>query len=175
MKISSSGLFYSWVALLTVIADQITKDLVVKNIPYMGSIDIFFFFFLTHVYNTGAAFSFLADQPGWQGYLFLGIAAVVSVVIISVLAKMPAKSAVMAVSLNLVLGGAVGNAIDRVFLSHVVDFISVHVDGVFNYPAFNVADSAICVGAFLLVVISIFGKDPDIEVDKSDEKNDISC
>ena len=166
MKISSSGLFYSWVALLTVIADQITKDLVVKNIPYMGNIDIFSWFSLTHVYNTGA---------GWQGYLFLGIAAVVSVVIISVLAKMPAKSAVMAVSLNLVLGGAVGNAIDRVFLSHVVDFISVHVDGVFNYPAFNVADSAICVGAFLLVVISIFGKDPDIEVDKSDEKNDISC
>jgi len=77
------------------------------------------------------------------------------------------QSKATAVSLNLVLGGAIGNAIDRVFHSHVVDFISVYVKDVFNYPAFNIADSAICVGAFLLVVISIFAKDPKIEVDKS--------
>ena len=167
MKLSSSGLFYSWVALLTIIVDQISKDIVVRNIPSHGNIEIFSWFSLTHVYNTGAAFSFLASQSGWQSYLFLAIAAVVSIGIIAYLAKIPMQSKATAVSLNLVLGGAIGNAIDRVFHSHVVDFISVYVKDVFNYPAFNIADSAICVGAFLLVVISIFAKDPKIEVDKS--------
>lgn len=160
MKIANSGVFYSWVALLTIIIDQISKDVVVNNIPYQGLVNIFSWFAFTHVYNTGAAFSFLADQPGWQSYMFLAIAGIVSVVIFSYLRKISYKARYTAISLNLILGGAIGNAIDRIFHDHVIDFILVYVKDVFTYPAFNIADSAICVGVFILIIISIFSPDP---------------
>ncbi len=156
MKIFQTGLFYWWVAVIAVVLDQITKWLIVENIPYQGTVNIFSWFSLVYVHNTGAAFSFLAGAGGWQTYLFLAIA-VVAVVIIGVCLYRSKRSQILyGVSLSFIAGGAVGNVIDRVCYDHVIDFILVYVKGLFTYPAFNIADSFICVGVFLLIVEAIF-------------------
>jgi len=106
----------------------------------------------TLAYNTGAAFSFLADSGGWQRWLFTLIAVVVSVVLVVWLKRLGRGDTWLAIALALVLGGAVGNLFDRVVLGHVVDFILVHWQDRWRFPAFNLADSAITVGAIMLAL-----------------------
>ena len=129
--------------------DQLTKSWITSGFQLGDSITITSFFNLVLAYNTGAAFSFLADAGGWQRVFFIAIAVIASIVIVYLLLK-PQNDTLMNAALALILGGAIGNVIDRVLLGHVVDFIQVHAAG-YYFPAFNVADSAITVGAALLI------------------------
>jgi signal peptidase II len=100
-------------------------------------------------HNSGAAFSFLANQGGWQRWFFAGIALVVSVALVIWLKKLPRSNRWLAIALALILGGAIGNVYDRIVLGHVVDFLDVYW-GRAHFPAFNIADSAITVGAIMM-------------------------
>jgi signal peptidase II len=139
---------------LVIVLDQITKVAVLRTFtPGEGS-QLTSFFNLVLVYNRGAAFSFLADAGGWQKWFFLALALGISAWIIGMLKK-HADDLLQALALSLVLGGALGNVIDRVLYGAVVDFLDFHVAG-WHWPAFNVADSAITVGAVLLVWEQLF-------------------
>ena len=141
---------HKWLALSAaiVVADQLTKYAAVKYLAGK-TIEVTPFFNLVLAYNTGAAFSFLADAAGWQRGLFIGIALIASAWIIYLLRKYP-QQRLFALALSLVLAGAVGNVIDRILVGAVVDFLDFHAFGR-HWPAFNVADSAITCGAALLV------------------------
>lgn len=147
-----------WLAIsgLVIVLDQLTKWWVSSTLDYQQAIPVLPFFSLVRVHNTGAAFSFLADAAGWQRWFFIGIGIVASVIITRLLQR-HAHEPRMALALALVLGGALGNVIDRAILSHVVDFLYFHYRG-FAWPAFNVADSAITVGAAILIWDSLRGK-----------------
>lgn len=129
--------------------DQLTKWLIQQVLVFGQSIPVLPFFNLVLVYNPGAAFSFLSSAPGWQRPLFIGIALAASAVIIYLLRK-HAHDRLFCFALSLILGGAVGNLIDRLWLGAVVDFLDVHGFG-YHWPAFNLADSAISLGAGLLI------------------------
>ena len=144
------------VALAVIVADHLTKWWVSSTLDYHAFIPVLPFFSLVLVHNTGAAFSFLADAGGWQRWFFVAVG-VVATVVITRLLKRHAHEPRMAFALALVLGGALGNVIDRVVLGHVVDFLYFHYKS-FAWPAFNVADSAITVGAALLIWDSLRGK-----------------
>ena len=145
-----------FVALLIIVFDQLTKWMIVKWVPLYDKIPINGFINITHQRNTGAAFSFLADASGWQRYFFVVLATAVSVYIIYWLWNIRREGQiVLAAGLALVLGGALGNAIDRLRLGSVVDFIQVIIAG-WPFPSFNVADSAITVGAGLLIIDALF-------------------
>ncbi len=147
---SRSGLSWLWLAGVMILLDQITKLAVIGRLSaYVDVIPLTSFFNLVHVHNTGAAFSLFADQPGWQRYFFLGIAVIASLVILHLLRKTAGRP-LYAIALVLILGGAIGNVIDRVLYGHVIDFLDFHLGG-WHWPAFNVADSAITVGAVMLV------------------------
>lgn len=140
-----------WYAIagLVIVLDQLSKWLVLGHIGYGEVIYVAPFWNWVLAFNPGAAFSFLADQPGWQRWLFTLLAVGVSGWIAVELKKHPGKT-LFALALTLVMGGALGNVIDRVRFGAVVDFIQWHVAG-YYWPAFNVADSAICIGAVLLL------------------------
>lgn len=144
------------VALVVIVADHLTKFWVSSTLDYQQAIPVLPFFSLVLVHNTGAAFSFLADAGGWQRWFFVAVGIVATVVIVRLL-KRHAGDPRLALALALVLGGALGNVIDRVALGHVVDFLYFHYQS-FAWPAFNVADSAITVGAALLIWDSLHGK-----------------
>ena len=137
-------------ALAIALADQAVKALVQAGLVPGQRISVLPFFDLVLVFNKGAAFSFLANAPGWQTPAFLAVAGVAAIVISVMLVREPGKR-VLAGGLALILGGALGNAWDRAFLGHVVDFILLHAGG-WHFPAFNVADSAITIGAGLVIV-----------------------
>ena len=147
-----------WLALsLAVVGlDQLTKHIVLGVLePYVPHVVIPGFFNWNLAFNTGAAFSFLADQQGWQRWLFTALAVVVSAVLIVWLKRTPRADWRTALPLALVIGGALGNLIDRVRFGHVTDFIQVYYrDWVF--PSFNIADSAISIGAVLLIWFGLF-------------------
>ena len=138
------------VALVVVLLDQVTKITMSKLLLYGQSETITTYFNLVMVYNKGAAFSFLSDQPGWQRYFFTGVSVIASVFILWMLKRNPDQR-LFCWALALILGGAIGNLIDRVAYGHVIDFLDFHVHG-WHWPAFNVADSAITVGAILFVL-----------------------
>jgi signal peptidase II len=142
----------SWyaLALLLVLLDQLTKYWVSVSFDYGEARAVTGFFNLVLTHNKGAAFSFLAAASGWQRGFFIGIA-VVAIAIIGVLLSRHAGDRLFCLSLSLILGGAIGNVIDRIALGYVVDFLDFYVAG-WHWPAFNLADSAITVGAVLLVV-----------------------
>jgi signal peptidase II len=144
-----------WLALSAVVlaADLATKAWVTRAFAPGDVVSVTPFFNLVLVYNTGAAFSFLAGAGGWQRWFFMAVSAVVSVVIVWLLSR-HYRERLMACALALVLGGALGNLYDRVTLGKVVDFVQLHAAG-YYWPAFNVADSAISVGVVLLVWDSI--------------------
>ena len=155
--------FPIWVSLsaLIVVFDQLTKWAIVKWVPLYDKIPLNSFINITHQQNTGAAFSFLADASGWQRWFFVTLAVSVSGVIAVWLWRIRSEGQViLAAGLALVLGGAIGNVIDRVLVGHVVDFIQVLIFG-WPFPSFNIADSAISVGAAFLIVDALFlsGKD----------------
>ena len=133
------------------ILDQITKFLVLANIPTHVTIEVIpGFFNLVQVHNTGAAFSFLADAGGWQRWLFTGLSAGASIFIVYLLHS-HAGQRLFCFALTCVLGGAVGNLIDRVVYGYVIDFLDFYAAG-WHFPAFNVADSAITLGAGCLIL-----------------------
>lgn len=145
-----TGLSWLWLAGLVLLLDQLTKAMVTDNlVAYRDVIPLTGFFNLVHVHNTGAAFSLFADQGGWQRAFFVVLASVAAGVILYLLRKTRGQPLFNA-ALALILGGAVGNLIDRVLYGHVIDFLDFYV-GTWHWPAFNVADSAITVGAALLI------------------------
>lgn len=119
-------------------------------------------FNLTLMHNTGAAFSFLSQAGGWQRWFFIGIASVVSIVIIVWMNGLPKNKYWLLTALALILGGAIGNVCDRIILGYVIDFIEVYYGDMF-WPAFNIADSAITIGAIMLIIDSLFLKEAEIE------------
>lgn len=140
------------IALLILVIDQGVKTLVDLNTPLGWSFMVTEFFNLVHVLNTGAAFSFLAAAGGWQRWFFLAIALAVSAWLFSILRK--PRDPREALSLSLILGGALGNALDRAARGHVIDYLDFHLWGS-HWPAFNLADIAITLGAVLMVFASL--------------------
>ena len=151
-----AGLWYG-LASLVVVLDQFSKWVVLNQIEFGQTIYVAPFWNWVLTYNPGAAFSFLADQPGWQRWFFTALALAVSGWIALELRKHPEQK-LLSLALALVMGGALGNVIDRVRFGAVVDFIQWHVVG-YYWPAFNVADSAITVGAILLVFSTLTATD----------------
>ncbi|EJL87786.1 lipoprotein signal peptidase [Herbaspirillum sp. CF444] len=138
------------ISLIVLLLDQLSKITILKLFHYGESRPITGFFNLVLVYNKGAAFSFLAAESGWQRHLFTAIGIAAAIYIIYLLRK-HAGQRMFCWALALILGGAIGNVIDRVVYGHVIDFLDVFV-GSWHWPAFNIADSAICVGAVLFVL-----------------------
>ncbi len=138
------------IAAVIVLLDQVSKITLSRLMTFGQSEPVTSFFNLVMVYNKGAAFSFLADQQGWQRYLFAGISLAASLLILWMLKRNPAQR-LFCWALALILGGAIGNLIDRLVYGHVIDFLDVHVLG-WHWPAFNVADSAITLGAILFIL-----------------------
>jgi signal peptidase II len=135
-----------------IVADQLTKAYIVGNFDLYEVLEVLPVLEITRLHNTGAAFSLLAGASGWQRWFFIGLGVVVSAGIIYWLRSLPRGSAPwLPAALTLVMGGALGNVIDRVAHGHVVDFLHFHWQGHY-FPAFNVADSAITVGAALLII-----------------------
>ncbi|MGZ8212808.1 MAG: signal peptidase II [Burkholderiales bacterium] len=137
------------ISLAVIVLDQLTKAVIAREFALHESVEITSFFNMVLVYNRGAAFSFLSDAGGWQRGLFIAIAIAASGWIAWLLRRHAAE-ALFCFALSLVLGGAIGNVIDRVRLGAVLDFLDFYAFG-YHWPAFNVADIAISCGAFLLV------------------------
>jgi len=140
-------------SLLALVLDQGSKLLVDNTMQLYQSIPLLPFFKLTYVHNTGAAFSFLSEAGGWQRWFFAGLALVISVIIAVWLSRLEKYETLLAVSLSLILGGAVGNLIDRLAYGYVIDFLDVYY-GTWHWPAFNIADSAITLGVALMLLES---------------------
>jgi signal peptidase II len=139
-----------------VVCDQAAKWLVLAKFAPGQVLPVTGFFNLVLVFNRGAAFSFLASAPGWQGPLFVAIALAAAAIISVLLIRGPGRS-LWCLSLALILGGALGNLVDRLRFGQVVDFLDFHAFG-WHWPAFNVADSAITVGAALLILEGLLGR-----------------
>ena len=142
-----------WLSLLVFLLDQASKLFFENSLSlYQQIVVIPDYFSWTLAYNKGAAFSFLASESGWQRWFFAAIAVVVSAVLVVWLKRLKAHETCLALALALVLGGAIGNLFDRVVYGHVIDFILVHWQNRWYFPAFNLADSAITLGAILLAL-----------------------
>ncbi|MDP2505230.1 signal peptidase II [Oceanobacter sp. 3_MG-2023] len=150
-SIKNSALIWSWLSLLVLVIDLATKQMAEAWLHYGNPVYLLPVLDFTLLYNKGAAFSLLADQPGWQRWFFTIISAAVSVMLMVWMRRLPRSQPWLAVSLALILGGAVGNLVDRVLFGHVIDFISVHWDNAY-FPAFNIADSAITAGAIMMAI-----------------------
>ena len=146
------------VSAVLVIADQWTKLAISSNLRYGESVAITSFFNLVLVYNKGAAFSFLSDAGGWQRVFFIGLTSTAIIVLVWLIAKHESEK-LFRWGLTLILGGAIGNLIDRVAYGHVIDFLDFHLAG-WHFWAFNVADSAITVGAAVLILDSFRPRPP---------------
>ncbi|MDH5484995.1 MAG: signal peptidase II [Gammaproteobacteria bacterium] len=142
-----------WISLLVVILDQATKLIAETYLNFQVPVSVMPMFNFTLVYNQGAAFSFLSDAGGWQRWFFIGLSSVISIVLIVWLNKLKQHQKLLTVSIALILGGAIGNLIDRSIYGHVIDFIDVYYQQ-HHWPAFNIADSAISIGAVLLIIDS---------------------
>ncbi len=148
------SLVYLWVTLAVIGADQAVKAVVVHSLALYETVVTLPVLQFTHLHNPGAAFSFLADAHGWQRWLFTVLALIVSAALVLWLRRIDRGAPVLACAVALILGGALGNAIDRLRLGYVIDFVQAHW-GVHYFAAFNVADSAISIGAVLLVLDSL--------------------
>ena len=161
MPIRPNALNWLLLSAVILIADQITKWVVLAHFQLHESTPVIEGLLnWTLAFNEGAAFSFLSDAGGWQRWFFTALAIVVSAVLIVWLKRTLRSDWRTALPLSLVVGGAIGNVIDRIRLGHVVDFIDVHY-GTWSWPAFNIADSAISVGAVMLIVFGVFASKPD--------------
>ncbi len=145
-----------WLSLLVIVLDQLSKYFVSNWLQLYESVAVLPFFNFTLLHNPGAAFSFLADAGGWQRWFFTAIALIVSVVIVAWLRRLPAAEKWQAAALALILGGALGNVIDRMRLGYVVDFLDVYYRQ-WHWPPFNIADSAITVGVVILLWVTFRG------------------
>ena len=146
-----NALVWLWLSLLVLALDQVSKLVVIDQLtPYVDVVVVTGFFNLVHVHNTGAAFSLFADQPGWQRGFFIGVALIATGVILFLMRKTQGRRT-FSIALALILGGAVGNVIDRILYGHVIDFLDFFIAG-WHWPAFNIADSAISIGAVMLII-----------------------
>ena len=143
-----------WLAVAVIIIDQLTKYIASASLIMHQPVAVMPMFNWTLMHNPGAAFSFLADQDGWQRWFFAVIAVVVSIVIVLWIKRLQQHEKWQAIALALILGGAVGNVIDRIWLGYVVDFIQVYYQQ-WYWPAFNIADSAISIGVVMIIIESI--------------------
>lgn len=160
---------YYMLALVVISLDQYTKMLALQHLQFATPVAVMPFVNWTLLFNTGAAFSFLSSAGGWQQWLFGGLAMAVSIFITVYIWKLPQTARLLSLSLALILGGALGNVYDRVMLGHVVDFVDVYLSSCgalarffpdCHWPAFNVADAAITIGAILLLVDSFVNPEP---------------
>jgi signal peptidase II len=156
----STGLKWIWLTILVVILDLWTKNLASQHLQLHDPVAVISGFNLTLMHNTGAAFSFLGDAGGWQRWFFICLTLAVSIFIVVWLYGLKANQRWVACALALVLGGALGNLWDRIILGYVVDFIDISLSflpwRIFNpWPAFNIADSAITIGAVMLIIDAI--------------------
>jgi signal peptidase II len=159
-KAENRGRAAAWLILsaLVVVLDQVSKAYISMNFGEFDFVRILPVLDITHMHNVGAAFSFLASASGWQRWVFIALAVVVSITITVWLCLQPRGiHALLAAGLALVLGGALGNVIDRIRLGYVIDFIHFHWDRAY-FPAFNVADSAITVGAACLLLDAVLDR-----------------
>jgi signal peptidase II len=144
-------------ALIIIVIDQWTKWLAETKLTFHDPVPVIEpFLNWTLAYNYGAAFSFLADAGGWQKWFFSGLALLMSLFLIIYLLKAPRKATLLSLGLAMVLGGALGNLIDRLLHGHVIDFIHVHYADVWHYPIFNIADVGISIGVLLIVIDMLF-------------------
>ena len=143
-----------WLSVVVIGLDQYSKYLASTELQYNVPVEVMssFNWFLAH--NTGAAFSFLSEAGGWQRWFFVGIAVLVSLFIVAWLKKLPAGQSWLAAGLALILGGGIGNVIDRLLHGYVVDFIQWYY-GSYYWPSFNIADSAITLGAAIIIIDGI--------------------
>lgn len=152
-RVADKRVLLGWLALTAAIIglDRLTKFLASAHLAYNDPVAVLPFFNLTLLHNTGAAFSLLDDAGGWQRWLFTAIALLVSAVLLRWLARIAGRNAVLSCALSLLLAGALGNLWDRLAYGYVVDFVELYYRQ-WSFPAFNVADSAITVGAALLIL-----------------------
>ncbi len=151
----STGIWWLLITLLVIIVDRYIKFWMIHHLTYQEPFKVLPIFNLTLYFNTGTAFGFLHNQSGWQNLVLGGLNLIVSIAIIFWLAKVSTRAPWLTAALGLILGGAIGNLCDRVLYGHVIDFLSFHLDQRY-FAIFNIADSAICVGAFILLCHSIF-------------------
>lgn len=146
---------WTWLSVLVIVLDQITKQLATASLNYAEPVAVMPLFNLTLMHNTGAAFSFLSQAGGWQRWFFAAIALLVSTGIIFWLKRLSSDKLWEAVALALVMGGAIGNVVDRIIYGYVIDFLDFYY-GAWHWPAFNVADMAIVAGAAILIIDSLW-------------------
>ncbi len=159
ISFKQSGIRWLWLALVVFLADIGIKFLVMDHIGYgwVNRVEVLPFFNLLYIHNPGAAFSFLSNQSGWQRWLFTVIALVVVVFLIVWMARQSAKEKWNNIAYALIIGGAVGNMFDRMVHGFVVDYLDFFW-GNYHWPAFNLADSAICIGAAMIILEGLFSK-----------------
>ncbi|AMF93612.1 signal peptidase II [Vibrio fluvialis] len=159
LTLKQSGVRWLWLALLVFVADIAIKLVVMNSMGYgwENRIEILPFFNLLYVHNYGAAFSFLSDQAGWQRWLFTGIAFAVVGLLAFWMRRLPSSDKWNNMAYALIIGGAVGNVFDRVVHGFVVDYLDFYW-GTYHWPAFNLADSAICIGAAMIILDGFRGK-----------------
>ena len=156
-------------SLIVIVLDQITKHMASANLMMFDPVAIMPMLNFTLMHNEGAAFSFLSDAGGWQRWFFSILAFVVSIILIVWIKKLKPEERALAISLALILGGAIGNLIDRLRFGYVVDFIDVYYNDM-HWPAFNIADSAISVGAVLMIILSFRSTDEEKQARAKDKK-----
>ena len=147
---------YLWLTGLVIALDQASKWFMVSWLSLYETVAVMPYFNLTMAHNYGAAFSFLADAGGWQKWFFIVLASVISLGLLYWLYKL-AQTKLEGFSIALILGGAIGNVIDRIYYGYVIDFLDVYY-GTYHWPAFNIADAAICIGAVLIMIDSFTAK-----------------
>lgn len=152
---SDNSLLWLWLSVLVFACDQISKYAATKFLVYNQAEQLFAGLNLTLVHNTGAAFSFLSQAGGWQRWFFIVLSSVVSIALIYWLSSLSRQRRWLAAALAMIIGGALGNLCDRISLGFVIDFIDVYYAR-WHWPAFNIADSALCVGTVMLVIDSIW-------------------
>lgn len=151
MNENKKSWIWLWLSVAVVILDQVSKYLIVQHLTFSEPYVLTSFFNFNLNFNPGAAFSFLGHSSGWQVYLFSLISLVVILILFVWLGKTPRSDRLMAAGMSLIIGGAVGNLIDRIRLKLVIDFLDFHIKN-WHFDTFNVADSAICIGAFLIIL-----------------------
>ncbi|MDR0218413.1 MAG: signal peptidase II [Enterobacteriaceae bacterium] len=151
--ICSTGLRWAWLIVVVLVLDLGSKQLILQNFRLHESIPLIPYFNLAYAQNLGAAFSFLADKGGWQRWFFALVAVAISVTLLVMMCRSSAQQKLNNIAYALVIGGALGNLFDRLVHGFVVDFIDFYV-GNWHWPTFNIADSAICIGAALIIIES---------------------
>jgi signal peptidase II len=147
--LESKGIIWVWVAIMVIGIDHYSKLWILHNLTYQDPLQILSILNLTLTYNTGASFGFLHTASGWQNWLLFCVQILASIFIFILLCRLPNRTRWLNIALSFILGGAIGNAFDRVMYGHVIDFLSFHFGNSY-FAIFNIADSAICLGVFML-------------------------